>query len=283
MTFRPGLAWAIAATATVLAAAAWLRQPATLILLLCAGGTVWSVALSWHDRRVVHRAGFGLSAVAFVTIAFLAARSRGAQARYPALARAAVETRGTTAMAAALDAEIEALKRLAVGALDAPAERSRAFAFLDELRGGAAVRSVVVVRGGTPHAWTGQLVAPLDSLRAPVGALATPFYLVVYAIAGRGTDRAVAEALVNDERPADPTSAERSAFTIVSSAGLPVLGVRAVAPPGELLAERALERGRARGGIALALAVAFFLVGAWGGRARVVGRLAGLRGSLAPG
>ena len=304
MTFRPGLAWAIAATATVLAAAAWLRQPATPILLLCAGCTVGSVALSWRDRRVVHRAGFGLSAAAFVTIAFLAARSRGAQARYPALARAAVETRGTTAMAAALDAEIEALKRLAVGALDAPAERSRAFAFLGELRGGAAVRSVVVVRGGTPHAWTGQLVAPLDSLRAPVGALATPFYLVVYAIAGRGTDRAVAEALVHAERPADalaatldeplaralgvdgfafadPTSAERSAFTIVSSAGLPVLGVRAVAPPGELLAERALERGRARGGIALALAVAFFLVGAWGRRARVVGRLAGLGVSLA--
>src|SRR3970040_803728 len=130
MTLRPGLAWAIAATATVLAGGAGVRQPATPILLLCAGCTVGSVALSWRDRRVVHRAGFGLSAAAFVTIAFLAARSRGAQARYPALARAAVETRGTTAMAAALDAEIEALTRLAGGALAAPPGRLPALAFL---------------------------------------------------------------------------------------------------------------------------------------------------------
>ncbi|MGH7655100.1 MAG: hypothetical protein ACREN6_10610, partial [Gemmatimonadaceae bacterium] len=279
---RPGLWWTVAATATVLSAATWLRAPAAGTLAACAVTTVLSVILTVRGDRALNRIGFAVSASAFVVLVALAARERASLAAYPNAARAAVAARGTAAIAAALDAEAAELQRLAVEALDAHADARRAFADLDKLRGASPSRSVVLIRGGAPFAWSGRLMTPLDSLVGPVGAWPTPFYLALYAIAGRGTDRAVAEVLVHADPPGEmlaaafdeefttkygverfaygsPSDAERDTLTVVSAAGVPVLGVRAIAPPGELLAAGALERGRSRGGVALAIATLMFL------------------------
>ncbi|MFI5310842.1 MAG: sensor histidine kinase [Gemmatimonadales bacterium] len=304
MTSRPGLGWAVAATATLLTAAAWLNTPSVPVLIGAAAAVAVTIVLTWRGGRGWYRVAFVLSAASFVLVAALAERARAGFARDPELARTAVARNGTARMAAALDAETAALQRLAVAALDVPADANLAFGRLDLLRGAAPSRAIVVVRGGTPVAWSGRIVAPLDSLSGPVGAVGTPFYLVLFAIAGRGTDRAVAETLVHAERPADvlasaldepltrdlgvegfayadATTAAKDSFTVVGAAGLPVLGLRAVAPPEPLLEARAREAGRTRGGLALAFAMAFFLASAWRERAGVAGRLGALAVALA--
>jgi two-component system, NtrC family, nitrogen regulation sensor histidine kinase NtrY len=300
---RPGLWWTAAATATVLSAALWLRAPATATLLVCGLSTAVSVALTLGGDRAWNRIGFALSSLAFVVLVAMAERSRASFASNPAAARTAMAARGTAAMAAALETETAALQRLAVKALDAQAEPRRAFADLDKLRGSSESRSVVLIRGGAPFAWSGRLMTPLDSLVGPVGAWPTQFYLALYAIAGRGSDRAVAEVLVHANRPGDvlasaidetltrklgvaefiygaPDNAVRDTLTIVRAAGVPVMGVRAVAPDGALLANTALERGRSRGGVALAIAALFFLAATWRDRGGVLRRLAALSVAL---
>ena len=159
---RPGLWWTAAATATVLGAAFWLRAPATGTLVACAITTALSVILTIRGDRALNRIGFAVSASAFVTVLVgWAEHTRAALAAYPNAARAAVAARGTAAMAAALEIETAALQRLAVEALDAHADPHRAFADLDKLRGGSDARSVVLIRGGAPYAWSGRLANPL--------------------------------------------------------------------------------------------------------------------------
>ncbi len=304
MTSRPGLRWAAAATAAVLTAAYWLNAPSVPALLASATATTLLLAVTFLGSRAWHRSVFATSAAAFVVVAAFAERTRAGFAHDPTRSRVAVARLGTARMAAVLESEAATLQRLAVAALDAPADVNLAFDHLDRLRGNAAPRAIVLVRASAPFAWSGRVVAPFDSLPGPVGALPTPFYLVLYAIAGRGTDRVIAETLVHAERPgdvlaaaldepmtrafgvdgfayADAANAARDSFAVVSAAGLPVLGVRAVAPPEELLEARALEHGRANGGVALALAVALFLAAAWRERGGVGGRLGALAVALA--
>jgi two-component system nitrogen regulation sensor histidine kinase NtrY len=301
---RPGLWWAVAATATVLSAALWLRAPGAGTLAACALATALSVTLTLRGRRAWNRVGFAVAAVAFVLVVAIAERQYAGFAANPDVMRTAVAARGTAAMAAALEVETAALQRLAVQALDVSADPQRAFGELDKLRGGSESRSVVLIRADAPFAWSGRVMTPLDSLVGPVGARVTEFYLALYAIAGRGTDRAVAEVLVDAKRPGDdlaaaldeplaarfgvegflydpPAFAERDSMTLVRAAGVPVMGVQAVAPPGAQLADAARERGRTRGGILLAIAALFFLAAIWRERGSVVGRLWGLTVALA--
>jgi signal transduction histidine kinase len=303
-TPRPGLWWTVAATATVLSAALWLRAPSTGTLIICALTAAVSVALTLIGDRAWNRIGFAIAAALFVAFVASAERSRAKFASDPKTARTAVAARGTAAMAAALETEAAALRRLAVQALDAPADPRKAFAELDRLKGSSESRSVLLIRGGVPFAWSGRLMTPLDSLVGPVGAWSTPFYLTVYGIAGRGSDRAVAELLVHADRPGDvlasaldesftsklgiqrfdygsPLNALRDSLTVVTVAGVPVMGLRAVAPTGEILAAAALERGRSRGGVALAIAALFFLAATWRDRGGVLRRLAALAVALA--
>ena len=304
MNPRPGLWWTAAATATVLSAALWLRAPATATLVVCALTTAVIVAVTFYGDRAWNRLAFAFSAVAFVGVVSTAERERSKFEADPAKSRTAVAARGTAAMAAALEVETAALQRLAVEALDAHADPAKAFDDLDKLRGRSDSRAVVLIRGGAPFAWSGRLMTPLDSLVGPVGAWPTQFYLALYAIAGRGSDRAVAEVLVHADRPGDvlasafdetlgekygvkgfiygsPITADRDTLTIVRAAGVPVMGVRAVAPPGELLAETARGRARTRGGIALAIATLFFLAATWRDRGGVARRLSALAVALA--
>jgi two-component system nitrogen regulation sensor histidine kinase NtrY len=281
---RAGLWWAAAATVSVLGAGLWLRAPSGTTLAFAAFAITWCGVHTWRGGRNLYRSAFLLSLVVFLASAVQAARWRSAFEHDPAAMRAAVESRGTAALDTLLEAEAAALQKIAEAALDAPAEPSLAFAHLDRIRGVNVSRSVALVRGGKWEAWSGRLVAPFDSLPGPIGAVGTPFYLALYAIAGRGEDRAIAELLVHAERPADslatafdqaiakqygvegfafrdPSRSPADSFAIVRAGLVPLLG--AVAPPGALLAARALEHGRTRGGIALAFAVLFFLIATW--------------------
>ncbi len=283
---RAGLWWAAAATVSVLGAGLWLRVPSGATLALSSAAIIWCAVHTWLGGRNLYRWAFLISLVGFWTAAIQAERWRSAFDHDPAATRAAVEARGTSALAAALEAETAELQKIARAALDAPADQALAFAHLDRIRGATVERSVALVRGGTWAAWSGRLVAPFDSLPGPIGAVGTPFYLALYAIAGRGDDRAIAEVLVHAERPADslataidqafaraagvegfafrdPSRSPTDSFAIVRAGNVALLGVHAVAPPGALLAARALEHGRTRGGIALAFAVLFFLIATW--------------------
>jgi two-component system nitrogen regulation sensor histidine kinase NtrY len=301
---RAGLWWATAATVSVLGAGLWLRAPSGTTLGFVALAIVWCGVHTWRGERNPYRWAFLLSLVVFLASAAQAERWRAAFDRDPVATRVAVEARATAAIDTLLDAEAAELQKIAEAALDAPAEQSLAFAHLDRIRGKNASRSVALVRGGNWAAWSGRLVAPFDSLPGTLGAVGTPFYLALYAIAGRGDDRAIAELLVHAERPADslataidqalatsygvegfafrdPSRSPVDSFAIVHVGAVPLLGVRAVAAPGALLAARALEHGRTRGGMALAFAVLFFLVATWRQRRSVGARFGVLAVAIA--
>ena len=73
---RPGLWWTVAATATVLSAALWLRSPATASLVACGVSTLVTLVLTVLGERAWNRIGFAVSAAAFVALVALAERSR---------------------------------------------------------------------------------------------------------------------------------------------------------------------------------------------------------------
>jgi signal transduction histidine kinase len=303
VTQRPGLWWGAAATTTVLGAAAWLRAPSAPTLVLSAAAAITAMVLAWRGRQGRFQYAFGFAALAFALVAGRAEQERGALGGDAQRSGADVQARATAALVAAIEAEGEALQRLAVEALDAPPDAAGAFARLDALRAGAPVRAVVLARGTNALAWSGRLVAPLDSLPGPVGIVATPFFLTLYAISGRGTDRAAAEALIHVEPPADriataldgslvrrfgvegfayrdAQAAAKDSFAVARIAGVPVLGVRALPPSGALLEARAIDRGRTRGALALAIALCCYLGALWRRGSGLGGRLAALGVSL---
>jgi two-component system nitrogen regulation sensor histidine kinase NtrY len=290
--------WALSATATVLAGAVWLREPSVASVLAVAAALVWCAVVTWPARRNWPRVAFLGAGVVLLVMVGRAERERGIDASAPESAKAAVEARGAAALAKLLTDEAAALQRAANAALDLPSDARAAFEKVDKLREGSEQRAVTLVRGGAPFAWAGRLMAPVDSLAGPVGAVGTPFYLTLYAIAGRGADRAIAEAVIHAEPPADNlvtpldraviaetgvagfiyedvTSAIRDSLTIVQLAGLPILGVRGVAPPADMLGARHLEHGKAQVGVALAVALLLLLAATWRGGG-VPARLTGL-------
>ena len=304
MKQRPGLWWGVAAAATVIGAAAWLRVPSAWVLAGCAVGVIWTAVQSWRNSRRWYQLGFVLATTGFVVLATQAQRFQASIRDNADAARADVERRGTATMAAAIEAEAVALQQLADAALSVPVDTVRAFELLNTLRGHADQRAVVIVRSGLPFAWSGRFMAPIDSLAGAVGAVGTPFYLAIYAIAGRGTDRAIAQSLVHVDRPADalataldapyaaaaglegfiyagPNVVTADSFAVARAGGVPVLAVHAVAPPSSVLAARALERGRTRSGILFAIALAIFLAGTWRNVRSVLPRLAVLTVALA--
>ena len=286
--------WGVSATVAVLAGAAWLRTPSTLALGVAFVAAVSAVVAVSRGPRSGHRVALVAVLGVFLVIAGVAERdrlARSAGALDAAATRLSVEHRATADLVAALERETSELQRLANAALDAPPRAAAAFGFLDALRGDAPTRAVVLVRAvgpgiATPVAWSGRVMVPLDSLAGPVGVVGTPFYLAIYAIAGRGNDRAIALTLVHAEKPADelapaldrpmaqtheidgyayrdPASSPADTFAILHAGGVPLLGVHGVAPSVEVLSARVVERARARGGLALAIALAFLLSATW--------------------
>jgi two-component system, NtrC family, nitrogen regulation sensor histidine kinase NtrY len=287
----PGLRepWLLTAAALVLLAATWIRTPHPAL----AAGLLAGFGLLAHLTRAARAAAFRrriafvvLGVVLVVTAGRYHAELRSLDRREDAV-REQMARHATVALATAIVEEAESLEVIAAAALNVPTADDAGFAALASLVPPGGPRAVLRARAGRPIAWSGRLLIALDSLPAPVGIVATPFYLVAYAAEQRGAELAVATSVIHAEPPADALAdalatrlaastgvlgfafadAELAAAlpgaSIVRLAGTPLLAVRAVAPSGSILKMRAWERTLPRAGAALALLVLVLLTVAW--------------------
>jgi signal transduction histidine kinase len=281
----PGREWAAAGAIGLLAGAAWLRTGALPWLALASALALLSGWVIWRMRGPWSAAAGSTALLLFAGLgAADAARIRTFQ-RAPDVGQAAASGRARADAIGRLANEAERLRALAVAALDAPAAPAAAFDHLEQLRAGDAMRAIALVRAGALTAWTGRYHAPVDSLQGPVGVAANEFYLILYAVAGRDRDRAVATALIHAEPPGDalttaldqelvrahdiagfayaPPEAAVDSTSVVRVAGVPVLAVRALSLGPAQMEERFAERARSRGAMVLALGVLLFLMAVW--------------------
>ena len=295
--------WVVAGGAALVSAALWLREPTVPYVVACGAATAAAALLVPRlPRRRRAAALHALLLAAFVAVAGVSQRALWqVDRRWPATA-AAVAASAEGAFAAALAGEARALRERAVEALAAPAGQRAAFAYLAGLAGGGAERGVVLFRGREPRAWAGVMRVLPDTLREPLGAAASPFYLTMYAVARRGEARAVATSLVHAEPPADRLAraldariAARQAanafefagagegapgFRAFAPAGVPLFAVRAAPPVQAEVRLRTLERARLRGGALLAAAVFCYVLTAWYHRATLRRRIVALAVAL---
>lgn len=294
--------WALLAAALVLLAARWMQAPGpgvvagALVVVLGLGAATWRAGRLARWRRI----GLVVAGAVFVLVAAAHHRELGRLERDAALVRATRAQEGATALQREFEAVDRDLERLARLALDGPREAGAAFDHLAALVPAGVDRAVVVARGGRPFAWTGRLLVPVDSLPGPAGILATPFYVVAYAIEHRAEDVAVATALVHAERPADQLSrpldaavAERAGVerflygsvelaegvsdaVVLRMRGEGVLAARATVAPVEVLRLEAGERVLPRAGAALAAMVLLLITTAWRRDTRLGARLGAL-------
>jgi len=281
--------WMLGASVVVLVAARWLQAPsagiaAVLFLALLAVG-----ALTWQSRGIATwRRGLFLTAASVLLIAAVRHQVVLRQLERDGEAvRSARAVRGAERLAKAFATETEDLARIANAALDVPMDQAEAFDALTLLLPPSDGQSVLLARGGRPTAWHGRLLVPLDSMRGPAGVLASPFYLVAYALARRGDDLAVATMLLHAESPADRLTtpldvriaqrtgvqgfiyAEPEAAGIVSEARLlrigetPVVATRAAVASVEDLRVEAWRDALTIGGLALAVMGLLLLAVAW--------------------
>ncbi len=280
-------AWLVLACLAVLVAARWLQvtsaaSAATLtFLVLLLAATTWKVRAVARGRRVA----FVIGSIAFIVAAgahhVVLARLSGA-GEVEVARRASA---GTDALARAVTAAGDELQRSARAALQLPADADAAFTVAQGLVSGVDDRALVVAESGRPFAWAGRLVVPVDSLPGPVGVIATPFYIVAYAIAIEGSRSAVATVLIHAEPPADGLSrpldlrvarstgvvgfayaaaaASAPGSVVLSIGGEPFLAARALVAAPEALRHDAQERAVARGALLLAFLVLLLLATAW--------------------
>ena len=152
------------------------------------------------------RASLTAAGAIFVLIAASYHRDASRLQSQAAQVRMTLARDGAAALESAFSGMVQALERTAAAALDAPSDRDAAFASLTALLPAEEDHAVVLGVNHTAFAWAGRLLVPIDSLRGPAGVVATPFYVVAYAVATRGDRVAVATALVHAEPPADQLS-----------------------------------------------------------------------------
>lgn len=285
------------AAAALLSGAGWLRTDSGALLVATAVAVIATAAATWKLRPSPAASGCAAVLLAFVLFEANNARRESRFAANAAAEGGAKAALATSVIAARLGEEADRLRSLAVNALDAPADAVTAFAALDRMRGSERARSVALTRGGALVAWSGHYLAPVDSLPGPVGVVASDFYLILYAIAGRGGDRAIAATLIHAEPPAQAltealdepmassydvagfayrgAAAAGDSGAVVNLAGVPVLSVQAIALGTPELRQRMAEGGRERGIATLGLALLLFLGATWR-----TGRLAERYGAL---
>ncbi len=282
--------WGVAAAAFTLLAARWLQDPSLPLL----GAAVATLALvvwrTLRDGRVAgwrRRAALVVAAVTFIGIGAEYHRRAAALDREATVVASEREAAAGAALASAFSAVGDELIRTARRAIDVPAERGAAFDALAPLARGAEDRAVILAKSGSPFAWAGRLVAPMDSLPGPLGVIATPFYIVAYAVASEGERFAVASVLIHAERPGDQLSRaldERLAAThgvdgfvyggaasaadvpgavVLSLGGEPLLAARAIVPPVDALRLEARERSLPRATLMLGIVGLLLLAIAW--------------------
>lgn len=299
----PREAWTVVAALLVLLGAGWIRSPSVGVLLGFGTGVGALALLAWRTRESAWR-----RRAAFVSVALLFLGIGGQyhlEARRLDRAGAEVVAERVRAGGAALRSEFDvvggALATMARRALEVPAEPADAFAALAPLADAAEDRAVLVAQGGRPFAWAGRLLVPVDSLPGPLGVVATPFYVVAYAIERAGDRAAIATVLVHADAPADRLAkpldrriAERHGLTgfvyagaaaaadapdavVLSLVGEPLLAARPLVASPETLALASREQALPRAGLTLALLVVLLLATAWqrdGGLAARLGALA---------
>ncbi|MEY4608408.1 MAG: hypothetical protein RL625_625 [Gemmatimonadota bacterium] len=187
----------------LLSGALWARTPSLLAVGGLAGATL---VLTWALRRGHEtRRRRGLATILGWALVVLTGQH---QLRLIQLAEdvarqapADVAAPGE-ALRAVVIAEGERLAAAAQRATRLSTDRATAFREIADLLPGEVDRAVIVAQSGRPFAWSGRLVVPLDSLRGPVGAIVTPFYVVLYVAHLEGDRLGVATTLLHGAAPA---------------------------------------------------------------------------------
>ncbi|MDQ6870383.1 MAG: ATP-binding protein [Gemmatimonadota bacterium] len=227
--------------------------------------------------------------------------------RTPAIPRTAgTPARNDTERAKAAEGAVRALERSlsetvqrlderATGALDAPADVSDAFSFLDRRSPQRDGESVVVFDHNRPLAWVGKTRIAPDFLVNPVSVTFSPFYITLNVVKVRADRRAVASVVLHAVPPADqltesldsrvaplqgvasyefaPPEDPRGGPVVVAYRAHPLLrALPRLADPGEVRFRGAATL-RARGTIALVLFVLALLAFAWRNRRSLSERL----------
>ncbi|HRQ79290.1 MAG TPA: hypothetical protein PLY94_11895, partial [Gemmatimonadaceae bacterium] len=285
-----GEAWLLGASVLTVAAAWWIRSPSAMLTLGSAAALLMLLARLWRGPRVAvgRRIAFTFAAAGFVAAASAYHVRHATLERDGASVRTAQGRRAAQALSDALRAEAQQLDELARAALDAPIQQAQAYAALAALVPPTdEARAVVLARNGQPTAWSGQLRLALDSLPAQRGLIATPFYLVAYAVQVRGPLTAVATSVIHAEPPADAlvralsarvaAASEASGFVYASPEAaaqvpdaallavdsLPLLAARAVMPSVEAMQGALWERTLPWTGAMLATMMLCLLAMAW--------------------
>jgi two-component system nitrogen regulation sensor histidine kinase NtrY len=282
----------VAASAAALLAARWLQEPVPGVAAAFVALTLVLLVLTWRARAAAlrRRVAFVLVAVGFAGNAGVQQAVSSRLQREPEAVRRELEVRATVALEAEVRAAGDDLARIAAAALDVGRTDVESFAVFEAL--GALVegpddRSVIVAESGRPVAWAGRLLVPVDSLPGPIGAVATPFHVVAYAVASRGTQSVIASVLLNAQRPADQLSRPLDArvarahgvtgfafggagaaasvpgAVVLTIGGEPLLAARANVPPADVLLHEARERSVTRGAALLGVLLLLLLSVAW--------------------
>ncbi len=302
----PGGWWSLTTTVALLSASWWLHAPRVEYLVACTTATAMALActpwLRGNQRRWAIACGALL--VGSIVVGLQAqARLHAIQTDWNAL-RAELEATGLAKLRGELESTAQDLSETARRALGAAGSREASFRALAGLTRGESERGVAIQRGDSIAAWAGRMRNSPDSLRAPVGVVASPFFLSLYATAQRGNERGIASALVYAAAPADRLSNPLAA-RVASEAGLsgfafappsdstpapdalrfsvgrqPLFDVRPIPLEQDELALRVAQKARLEVGILLALGLSCFLIAAWRGGRVLRWRLAALAAAL---
>ncbi len=217
-------------------------------------------------------------------------RIGAAESALRALARTLADTR-------------ERLDARATMALDAPADREGAFAFLSRRSPERDEESVVLFEHDRPLAWSGAVRTDPDTLGSPLSASFTPFYTTLNVVKARGTRRAIASAVLDAAPPANrltesvdarvaprqgvrsykfsPPDSVRGGPVVLSAAGRPILRALPRLATADEISFRRASMLRARGALALVILVLAFLAYAWRDRRALAERLFAIAVALA--
>ncbi|MBI3792816.1 MAG: ATP-binding protein [Gemmatimonadetes bacterium] len=290
-------AWLGASAVALIAAGWWLRAPSAVVLALTFAAALVMLALGARLAAGRRRAALsGLLVVIGVIVALPGQRTlRAMRADWYAYARG-VEKAGVDQLAADVRDAVAQARRTAEAALDAQAPETGPVR-LAPVPAADGDLGVVRYAHDSVLAWAGTMRVRPDSMRDSVGTVFTSYYLVAYASAVRGTDRAVATVLVHAEPPADQlasaidegvatrigigrflysTLSTGPRFTPVSAGGRVLFSVAAEAPTPLTAEVTVLEAARRRVGPLLALALLAMVAAAWGRGATLSMRLVAL-------
>lgn len=262
--------WPLAAAATVITAAAWIRLASPVWLWGC--GLAVLVAIPARPRHA-----HGGREILFLALAVLFV-GEGIRARFERVEREsdwaswsrATASAATETFARDIEATATELRETVRAAVAGDTGDAAVWDVLERHVRGHPDRAVLRARDGRPEAWAGRLAVPVDSLPATHGVMVTPFYLALYVVERRGNVTAVATALLHAEPPANnltspldvaaaraagvagyifaPATVTGDSVRRVMVDGDAVLAVRSVVAPPGVVALMAAERARLRSG-----------------------------------